>query len=75
MNTKDYTSRLSTPDDVLAVELLLQASYPQLMAHAYEQAILVPTLKLITKANPSLLASGTYYVAEASDGTIVECGG
>ena len=29
----------------------------------------------MTKANPKLLESGTYYVAESKDGDIVGCGG
>jgi len=37
--------------------------------------MLAPALKLITQANPGLLASGTYYVAESEQGSIVGCGG
>jgi N-acetylglutamate synthase-like GNAT family acetyltransferase len=29
----------------------------------------------MTRANPKLLSSGTYYVAESEDGTVVGCGG
>lgn len=70
-----YTIRVATPDDAVGVEALLQASYPQLMATAYDPALLPPALELMTKANASLLASGTYYVAEAADASIVGCGG
>jgi N-acetylglutamate synthase-like GNAT family acetyltransferase len=56
-------------------EALLQASYPKLMASSYDEESLAPALKLMTRANPSLLVSGTYYVAELSTGILVGCGG
>ncbi|MCK7580884.1 MAG: hypothetical protein MZV65_38240 [Chromatiales bacterium] len=70
----EYTTRPATPKDSSAVEEVLKASYPAQMAIAYDQAVLVPVLKLITKANVSLLASGTYYVAEARGGAVIGCG-
>jgi N-acetylglutamate synthase-like GNAT family acetyltransferase len=75
MPTNDFATRIATPDDAVAVQALLQASYPVLMASAYDKAILDPALELMTKANRSLLASGTYYVAEARGGLVVGCGG
>ena len=66
--------RLATPDDLAAVDALLRASYPKLMAAAYDEAVLAPALQLMARANPALLACGTYYVAE-SDGLVVGCGG
>ncbi len=63
------------PDDSVSVEALLNASYPTLMASTYKPAVLAPVLELITKANKSLLESGTYYLAEAHDGSIIGCGG
>ena len=71
----DYEVRVATPEDAGAVDRLLHASYPKLMASFYDGESLVPALKLITKANPSLLACGTYYVAELSRGLLVGCGG
>lgn len=71
----DYTTRIATPQDAKAVEGLLEASYPTLMAEAYDEVILAPVLKLITKANEKLLASGGYYVAEAKNGSVIGCGG
>lgn len=72
---EDYRLRVASPKDASAVEDVLKASYPALMATAYDEAVLTPVLTLITQANISLLASGTYYVAEAVDGLIVGCGG
>lgn len=71
----EYTTRIATPQDAKAVEDLLKASYPTLMAYAYDEVVLASVLELITKPNESLLASGTYYVAEAKNGLIIGCGG
>ncbi len=67
--------RVATLNDVAGVGALLQASYPKLMESAYDEVLLSPALKLMTRANPALLASGTFYVAEARDGLVVGCGG
>ncbi len=45
------------------------------MRQAYSQTVLDKALPLMTKANPSLLRSGTFYVAETEDGQIIACGG
>ena len=73
--TGDYVIRVATSADAERVGALLEASYPPLMATAYDERALAPALKLMTKANPSLLISGTYYVAESSDNFVVGCGG
>jgi GNAT superfamily N-acetyltransferase len=75
MNRGHWIVRVSTLDDAAGIERLLEASYPRLMAPAYEQAVLGPALRIITKANAVLLGSGRYYVAESADGAIVGCGG
>lgn len=45
------------------------------MASSYDESLLTPALKLMTKAKMSLLTSGTYYLAESSDGMVIGCGG
>jgi len=75
MIVEDFSVRVATPGDSLGVTALLLASYPTLMQRAYEMAILAPALELMTKAQPALLASGTYYVAQSADGRNVGCGG
>lgn len=45
------------------------------MKSAYDEEVLAPALELMTQANPSLLSSGTYYVAELTSGLLVGCGG
>ena len=71
----DYAVRPATLADEAAVSALLQASYPILMSAAYDELVLGPALELMTKANPALLASGTFYVAESNDRVVVGCGG
>ena len=70
----DVLIRHAETTDAAAVERLLLASYPALMANSYDAETLARALPLMTRANPRLLASGTYYVAEAR-GDIVGCGG
>ena len=71
----EITLRVATPADAARVTALLEASYPPLMADGYEEAELAVALPLMTRANPALLSSGTYYVAEAAKGQVVGCGG
>lgn len=66
--------RTATEADAETVGRVLAASYPALMAGAYESALLARALPLMTQPNPRLLASGTYYLCEAG-GTAVGCGG
>jgi GNAT superfamily N-acetyltransferase len=66
--------RVAVPADSAAVRRVLLASYPALMADAYEPALLTRALPLITRPNPRLLARGTYYLAEA-EGEALGCGG
>jgi len=67
--------RTAQPEDADAVTALLGICYRRLMADAYEPGLLEQALPLITRANPSLLASGTWFVAESEDGENVGCGG
>lgn len=60
--------------DTRAVERVLLASYPSLMARAYKPEVLALALPIMTRPNPRLLGSGTYYVAE-QNGEIIGCGG
>jgi GNAT superfamily N-acetyltransferase len=71
----NYTIRMATSQDEASLNTLLKASYPELMRTHYQPEILERALPLMTKANSSLLKSGTYYVAEVHDRAIVSCGG
>jgi len=70
-----YVIRLATPGDASAVTALLEASYPKLFAAGYDAKILATALPRMTKANPRLLASGGFFLAESEDRQIVGCGG
>lgn len=58
-----------------AVSILLETSYSLLLASNYDRNTLEQALPYIVKANPTLLASGTYYVAEVEPSRLVGCGG
>lgn len=49
--------------DTPALDALLQRSYAALMAPAYAPNVLAPALAYIARANPELVAGGTYYLA------------
>ena len=67
--------RAASPADTDAVSILLEASYSLLLASSYDRSTLDLALSYMVKANPKLLASGTYYVPELKPRTIVGCGG
>ncbi len=67
--------RVAVPADEAAVSGIFGDSYPRLMAPAYDAAVLARALPFLVHANPALLASGQYFVAEAAGGAAVGCGG
>lgn len=67
--------RPATPDDQSAIGELLQVSYSRLMPTGYPPDTLAAALPLMTRANPALLSSGTYYLVEGEDGSALGCGG
>lgn len=83
--TGDFTLRTARLEDKAAVTALLKASYPVLMAPSYDTETLPEALRLMTRAQPRLLRSGSFYVAEPADGStagqniadrnIIGCGG
>jgi N-acetylglutamate synthase-like GNAT family acetyltransferase len=74
-DSPDHFVRVATPADFDAVGTLLSMSYPKLLADHYDRDTLIRALPILTKPNPTLLASGTYYVAESAPGHLVGCGG
>lgn len=75
MSTMNFFVRIATPDDTDTVGAVLAASYPALLASHYDKDLLARVLPMITRANPRLLASNTFYVAQTRQGEIVGCGG
>ena len=68
------TVRTATLADQPEVDSLLARSYPALLKADYAPSILVTAVPLIARAQPRLLASGTYYVVEGA-GAILGAGG
>lgn len=66
--------RPTTGADLAEVDALLARAYPKLLKAAYPPSVLVTALPLIARAQPALLASGSYYAVER-DGRIVGVGG
>ena len=70
-----FKVRISDAGDLAQVDELLARAFPKLLKPDYPPSILVTAIPLIARANPTLLASGRYYVAETRNGSIVGCGG
>ena len=66
--------RSSTMADLAAVDALLARTYPKLLKADYPPSVLVTALPIISRAQPTLLSCGTYYVVE-EDGAILGAGG
>ena len=58
-----------------AVERLLLRSYPRLLAADYPPSVMVTAVPLLARAQPGLLASGRYFVAEGANGRVLAAGG
>lgn len=69
-----HSIRVARPEDFEALSSLLLASYSTLLAGHYDHDLLETALPFMTRANPALLASGTYYVAESGN-DVIGCGG
>ena len=61
-------------NDASSVTALLRRAYPTLMEASYDAAVLAVALPEMTRANPALLASRTYYVMEDGE-HLIGCGG
>ncbi len=69
-----FVIRTATPDDLDQIDALLGRSYPVLLKEAYPPSLMVMAVPLISKAQPRLLASGTYFVVTDED-QIIGAGG
>ena len=70
-----FQIRTARSTDKDAVSALLDASYSYLLAGSYDRGVLSLALPYMVKANLTLLASGTYYVAETEPSILIGCGG
>jgi GNAT superfamily N-acetyltransferase len=69
------TLRPTTARDLPRIDALLSESYPALLKPDYPPSVLVTALPLIARANPALLRSGTYLLAEDAGGRTLAAGG
>ena len=70
----DLTVRPTSKADLADVDALVSRSYPKLLKAAYPPSILVTALHLISRAQPKLVTSGTYYGVWSED-SLVGVGG
>jgi len=70
----DFSVRIATPEDASQICGVLARSYSTLYRGWYRDDILAKALPAMTRANPRLLASGRYFIAECED-CAVACGG
>jgi GNAT superfamily N-acetyltransferase len=70
----EFNARAATPSDRAAIETLLAATYPRLLAGAYTPEVLEAAMPYMIRAQDSLLQSGTYFVA-LDDSQPVAAGG
>ena len=66
--------RTARASDLAEIDSLLARSYPVLLKKDYPPSLLVTAIPLIARAQPGLIASGTYFVVEL-EGHIVGAGG
>ncbi|MGP3698762.1 GNAT family N-acetyltransferase [Rhodobacter sp. NSM] len=66
--------RLARPEDLAAVDALFAHSYGRLLRADYPPSVLVTAVPLLARAQPVLLASGRYWIAEP-EGRILAAGG
>ena len=75
MSSETLSVRTARPTDMSALDGLFARSYPILLKADYPASVMVTAIPLISRANPALLASGTYYVVEDSSGALIGAGG
>ena len=68
------TIRTAGAGDIAGIDAMLAASYPILLKADYPPSLLVTAIPLISRAQPGLVTSGTYFVAVDGD-AIVGAGG
>ena len=72
--TPHLSIRATTSADLAVVDALLARSYPVLLKPDYPPSVLVTALPRISRAQPALLACGTYFLAER-EGQALGAGG
>ncbi|WP_096785003.1 GNAT family N-acetyltransferase [Rhodobacter sp. CZR27] len=70
MVASDIRLRPARPADLAAVDALFAHSYARLLRADYPPSVLVTAVPLLARAQPALLASGRYWLAEGQDGIL-----
>ena len=73
-NASPFSLRAATPEDVPAIERLIERSVRALSAGYYEPAQIESALRFIFGVDTQLVSDRTYHVAESA-GTLVAAGG
>ncbi len=73
--TTRFTIRVAVPGDLAALDALFARAYPRLLRDAYPPSILVTAVPRIARAQPRLLASRTFHLAEDAAGRVLGAGG
>ena len=73
--TQTLALRTAVPADLAGIDRLLGRSYPRLLAPDYPPSMLVLAVPRFARAQPELLTSGRYFVAEDARGRILAAGG
>ncbi|WP_373354701.1 GNAT family N-acetyltransferase [Pseudoroseicyclus sp. CXY001] len=68
------TIRPAMPADIAGIDAMMSRAWSAQMQGAYPPSLLILAIPFISRAQPALLASGRYYVAEA-EGRILGAGG
>ncbi len=71
----DFRLRRAEPGDLAALDALFLRSYPRLLKADYPPSVMVTAVPLLCKAQPALVASGTFHVAVLGSGTLIGAGG
>lgn len=74
MTTPTLTIRTAAADDLAGIDAMLASSYPRLLRRDYAPSVLVTVVPVMARAQPQLVSSGRYLVAEV-DGRLVGAGG
>lgn len=69
------TVRNASEADLGEIDRLLSRTFTTLLKKDYPPSVQVTAVPIISRVNPALVASGTYYVAEDRDGDILGAGG
>jgi GNAT superfamily N-acetyltransferase len=69
------TVRVARKADIGPLDEVFQRSYPKLLRADYPPSTLVIAIPIIARAQPALVLSGTYYVAEDEAGRLLGAGG